>query len=378
MEQGKNQEKKKYPEFPVLVVDDDKNFLNSIDFILHSRGITHVECCSVSSEVIPRLKSKKYSVILLDLKMQGIPGEELLTEIRKDYPEIPVIILTGVKKAQIAVNCMKKEPYDYLFKPVETEKLIGIIQDAVDTYNFKLSKPSGRKLMYLKKEVEKKLIELKDSEKKLVDENDFMIVQQYETDLLEFKKHANHYKDEYDQLEKNVEIKDIELIINTGDLLVKLFNFIEKIAQILQQKKLLVHYQVDKTADIVSDVLKMADIETLKDIEAIIVHSDEIEEIFIHKVVTDAQYFLSWINDGIINCKYHAFKKQIQNVAKEIPSVKDMKNKFHLYLPFIPLILMNKGEFENEGHNNINLDIELKALEKKWRHLLEKINQKKG
>jgi FixJ family two-component response regulator len=372
-------EKKKYPEFPVLVVDDDKNFLNSLDFDLRSRGINNVECCDKSFDVMPRLKSKKYSVILLDLmmEMEGIPGEELLVDIVKEYPEIPVIILTGVEKAEIAVNCMKKGPYDYLFKPVDTEKLIGIIQDAVDTYHFKLSTPSGRKLMYLKKEIQKKLTEIKDSENKLVDENDFMIRQQYETDLLKCKTLANHYKDEYDQLEKNAELKDIELIRSTDDLLGKLFHFIDKIAQILQQKKLLVHYQIDKTANIVSDVLRMANIETLKDIEAIIVHSDEIEEIFIHKVVTDTQYLFSLINDGIINCKYHAFKKKIQKVAKEIPSVKDMKIKFNLYLPFIPLILINKGELENESHTNINLDIELKALGQKWNHLLEKINQKK-
>jgi CheY-like chemotaxis protein len=130
MEQGKNQEKEKYPEFPVLVVDDDKNFLNSIEYILSSRGITNVECCQDSREVIPLLEKRKYSCILLDLKMEGITGEELLKKIAADYPEIPVIILTGINMVDIAVNCMRRGAVDYIVKPFDTDKLIETIRNA--------------------------------------------------------------------------------------------------------------------------------------------------------------------------------------------------------------------------------------------------------
>jgi FixJ family two-component response regulator len=132
MEHDKKQEKKKYPEFPVLVVDDDKNFLNSIDFILRSRGITNIECCAESREVILRLKSRKYSVILLDLKMQGITGEELLEKIVEEYSDIPVIILTAVDMVDIAVKCIKQGAVDYLVKPVNTEKLIKTIGKSLE------------------------------------------------------------------------------------------------------------------------------------------------------------------------------------------------------------------------------------------------------
>lgn len=132
MEQGKNQERKKYPEFPVLVVDDDKNFLNSIDFILRSRGITNVECCAESRNVVPLLKSRKYSVILLDLKMQGITGEELLEKIVEEYSDISVIILTAVDMVDIAVKCIKQGAVDYLVKPVNTEKLINTIRKSLE------------------------------------------------------------------------------------------------------------------------------------------------------------------------------------------------------------------------------------------------------
>jgi CheY-like chemotaxis protein/AAA+ ATPase superfamily predicted ATPase len=121
----------KYSELPVLVVDDEKNFLNSVDFILRSKGIKNVECCQDSMEVMPRLKNKKYSVILLDLKMKGITGEELLEKIVEEYPRTPVIILTGIDMVEIAVRCMIKGAVDYLVKPVDTEKLINTIQGAL-------------------------------------------------------------------------------------------------------------------------------------------------------------------------------------------------------------------------------------------------------
>jgi CheY-like chemotaxis protein len=121
----------KYPPFPILVVDDEKNFLNSLDFILRSKGISHVECCSKSTEVMQLLKNKKYSVILLDLKMKGITGEELLEKIVKEYPHTPVIILSAINMVEIAVRCIKKGAFHYLVKPVDTEKLIKTIKNAL-------------------------------------------------------------------------------------------------------------------------------------------------------------------------------------------------------------------------------------------------------
>ncbi|MFC2146348.1 response regulator [Acidobacteriota bacterium] len=125
-----------------MVVDDDKNFLNSIGYILHSRGITNVECCQDSLEVMPLLEKGKYSCILLDLKMEGITGEELLKKIAAGYPEIPVIILTGINMVEIAVSCMKHGSVDYIVKPPDTEKLIETIQKALDSIDdHNLAKP---------------------------------------------------------------------------------------------------------------------------------------------------------------------------------------------------------------------------------------------
>jgi DNA-binding response OmpR family regulator len=131
MEQGKKQEKKKYPEFPVLVVDDDKNFLNSIEYSLLSKGITNLERCEDSGEVMSRLKEKVYSVILLDMIMPGINGMELLPKITNEYPGSPVIVLTGYPDRIKSFSCMNLGAYGYLTKTTDTNELITMIHNAL-------------------------------------------------------------------------------------------------------------------------------------------------------------------------------------------------------------------------------------------------------
>lgn len=123
---------KRFPEFPVLVVDDEENFLNSMDFYLRSNGITHVDRCQDSREVIHLLERKKFSLILLDLLMPHISGSELLAQIIRLHPGIPVIVIAGINDAARAVECKKLGAFNYLTKPIDTKELIRTIRDALD------------------------------------------------------------------------------------------------------------------------------------------------------------------------------------------------------------------------------------------------------
>lgn len=125
-------EQKIFPEFPVLVVDDEKNFLNSIDFELRSHGITHVECCQDSRNVMTLLKSKRYSMILLDILMPHITGEELLSQIVDVFPDISVIVVTAFPDKETATKCLKKGGFDCHTKPIDTKELIRSIRDVLD------------------------------------------------------------------------------------------------------------------------------------------------------------------------------------------------------------------------------------------------------
>jgi DNA-binding NtrC family response regulator len=120
------------PEQPILMVDDEKNFLNSLDFELHSHGITNVECCQDSRDVMTKLKEKKYSLILLDILMPHISGDELLTDIVAQYPEIPVIIITAFPDAKTARDCMEKGAFECLTKPIDIGELIRTIHETLD------------------------------------------------------------------------------------------------------------------------------------------------------------------------------------------------------------------------------------------------------
>ena len=63
------------------------------------------------------------ALVLTDLKMPGMSGMELLEQIRRDYPEIPVVIITAFGTIQSAVQAMRSGAYDYLTKPIDYEEL---------------------------------------------------------------------------------------------------------------------------------------------------------------------------------------------------------------------------------------------------------------
>lgn len=128
----KKVKKELFPQAPILMVDDEKHFLNSLDFELHSHGITNVECCLDSRDVMLKLKEIKYSVILLDILMPHISGDELLPYIVAKYPEIPVIIITAFPDEKTAKECMEKGAFDCLTKPIEIKDLIRAINDTLD------------------------------------------------------------------------------------------------------------------------------------------------------------------------------------------------------------------------------------------------------
>jgi len=81
---------------------------------------------------MPLLSRQEIEVMLLDLSMPHITGEELLSLITKDFPEIPIIIITGSNDVDTAVACMKSGAFDYMVKPVEKSRLISGVKRAIE------------------------------------------------------------------------------------------------------------------------------------------------------------------------------------------------------------------------------------------------------
>ncbi len=121
-----------YPHLPVLMVDDEVQTLNSFEMVLRSANMNHLIRCQDSREVMPLLSRQEIEVMLLDLSMPHLTGQELLSVVANDFPEIPVIIITGSNDVDTAVSCMKSGAFDYMVKPVEKSRLISGVRRAIE------------------------------------------------------------------------------------------------------------------------------------------------------------------------------------------------------------------------------------------------------
>ena len=121
-----------YPGFPVMLVDDEAQALDSFEIALRSASMNHFIRCQDSRHVMPMLSDQEIEVILLDLRMPHLSGEALLPLITADFPEVPVIVITGANDVDTAVTCMKHGAFDYMVKPVEKSRLIGVVKRAVE------------------------------------------------------------------------------------------------------------------------------------------------------------------------------------------------------------------------------------------------------
>jgi len=121
-----------YPAFSVLLVDDEPNWLDSLSLTLErSAGITNTVLCEDSRQVMDILARQEVGLVILDLTMPHLPGQELLRLIGEQYPEIVVVILSGMNQIDTAVSCMKQGAFDYFVKTEETDRLLAGILRAI-------------------------------------------------------------------------------------------------------------------------------------------------------------------------------------------------------------------------------------------------------
>ncbi len=115
----------------ILIVDDDDVIVELYSSILEAAGWANRLLCNDSREVMELLRENDVSAILLDLYMPNISGQELLDQIVREFPEIPVIILTLEDKIDVAVECMKVGAFDFMTKPIDENRLANSISHAV-------------------------------------------------------------------------------------------------------------------------------------------------------------------------------------------------------------------------------------------------------
>ena len=124
----------------VMLVDDEHHFLRAIERRLSRRNIRVITCSSGDQALLYLKEDSEVDVVVLDVKMPGMNGIETLKEIKKNFPVIEVIMLTGHATFESALEGMKLGAYDYLMKPCDLEELLTKIADAADKRRKHLSK----------------------------------------------------------------------------------------------------------------------------------------------------------------------------------------------------------------------------------------------
>jgi DNA-binding NtrC family response regulator len=114
----------------VIVVSEDPDFILSARLTLGNAGFMAVDTITDDLAVLPFLDNTDAAVVALDLGMPGLSGIELLPRIREEHPRVPVIVITGTREVERAVECVKAGAFDYLVKPVANARFLSSVRDA--------------------------------------------------------------------------------------------------------------------------------------------------------------------------------------------------------------------------------------------------------
>ena len=116
------------PQHTILIVDDEKRLRLSLSLILQKENY-RVETAANAKDALECLKSREYDLMFLDLNMPGIGGIDLLVEVHKRYPHIPVLILTAHAGLESAIQAVRLGARDYLIKPVEPVLILARVAE---------------------------------------------------------------------------------------------------------------------------------------------------------------------------------------------------------------------------------------------------------
>jgi len=113
----------------VLIVDDEAELVSALVERLNLRGF-RATGVTTGSDALARLATEACDVVLLDVKMPGLGGLEVIRKIRMEHPQLQVVLLTGHGSAQDAQDGMRLGAFDYLMKPVTIGDLVRVLHAA--------------------------------------------------------------------------------------------------------------------------------------------------------------------------------------------------------------------------------------------------------
>jgi len=121
----------------ILVVDDEEVIRKLLHQKLSGAGY-HCEEASSADQALDKLQNNSFALVILDIRMPGKSGVELLPEIKASYPDVAVIMATAITDTNIAIQCMKQGAYDYLTKPFSLDEVILSVARALEKKRLEL------------------------------------------------------------------------------------------------------------------------------------------------------------------------------------------------------------------------------------------------
>jgi DNA-binding NtrC family response regulator len=118
----------------ILIAEDEKTQRDLLEGFLKKEGFS-VDAVSNGREFLHRLEGDFFDVALIDYKMPELDGLQTLREIRRLYPQLPVVMMTAYGTVETAVASMKEGALDYLTKPIDLDELLLILQKVIERCN---------------------------------------------------------------------------------------------------------------------------------------------------------------------------------------------------------------------------------------------------
>ncbi len=117
----------------ILIIEDEASIRRVLTKILSEENETYqVEEAEDGAQGFEKIKNTDYDLVLCDIKMPKMDGEELLEAVKKIKPEIPIVMISGHGDMETAINTMRLGAFDYISKPPDLNRLLNTVRNALD------------------------------------------------------------------------------------------------------------------------------------------------------------------------------------------------------------------------------------------------------
>ena len=134
----------------IIIIDDDQSILNYLNILLLQTGKFKIELLNDSKKAFKVIEQGNFDILLLDMYMPSVNGLDILEYIKEQNIDIITIVLTGVEDIDLAISAMKLGTFDYFLKPIDDEKLLNVLDTAIEKSGIKIIKEETKGAISLK------------------------------------------------------------------------------------------------------------------------------------------------------------------------------------------------------------------------------------